>query len=329
MFNARVFGVLCVVSTGRSKPVVSSIATVFGFVIGVFADHRASACVTEFVAIFVEVLGLICNGLLGMRTGNFVPVVLSVIGPILRVRMFAELLRTNRTESVAFFIGVSFLALRLYVVSAGNCVPVVEKINSILFSIGVLVVVVPLASVTDTVIVFVSVSCLAGNFNGVRAGYVMPVIVLIVRPAFSVGVFVVVVPLASITDTVVVFVSVSCLESNVDGVSTCNFLPVIVLIVRPILSVFVFVTVVPFTNVTETVVVFVSVSFNVFNFSGVRTNSCVPVVNFIVSPAFGEIVLAVLIFTNRAVSVVFYVSMCSEIFTDNGVSASRSVEMSF
>ena len=278
MFNARVFGVLCVVSTGRSKPVVSSIATVFGFVIGVFADHRASACVTEFVAIFVEVLGLICNGLLGMRTGNFVPVVLSVIGPILRVRMFAELLRTNRTESVAFFIGVSFLALRLYVVSAGNCVPVVEKINSILFSIGVLVVVVPLASVTDTVIVFVSVSCLAGNFNGVRAGYVMPVIVLIVRPAFSVGVFVVVVPLASITDTVVVFVSVIRLESNVDGVSTCNFFPVIVFIVRPVCSIGMFVVEVPLASVTDTIVVFVSVSCLAANFNGVTAGYFVPVI---------------------------------------------------
>ena len=309
MLNAGVLGVLFVVSTGRSEPVVSSITAILGFIIGVLTGHRTSTCIAESVSSLVVVLSLVSNRLLCVRTGNYVPVILSVICPILRVRMCAELLLANRTESVAFCVSVSFLALRLYVVSAGNCVPVVDKIDGVFFSIGVFVIVVPKTSVTDTVVVFISVSRLAGHINGVSAGYFMPVIFVIVGPSFSVGVLVVVVPFTAVADTVVVSVYVSCLESYLDIVSTGNFLPMVFCIVRPVFSVGVVVVVVPLTNVAETVVVLVCVSCLIGNLTGVVTDGCVPVVNFVVSPILGELVFAELLLTNFAEAVVVFVGM--------------------
>ena len=43
-------------------------------------------------------------------------------------------------------------------------------------------IVVPSASVADTVVVFINVSCLAGNFYVVSTSNIVPVIIFIVRP---------------------------------------------------------------------------------------------------------------------------------------------------
>ena len=148
-----------------------------------------------------------------------------------------------------------------YVVSTGCFVVVLVKVVCpIAFVIGMGVIVVPLTSVTDTVVVFVNVSSLESYLDIVSTGNFLPVVFCIVRPGFSVGVVVVVVPLASVTDTVVVFVSVSCLILGLGYVSAVCSLPVVFVIVRPGFVVGMLAELI-FTGVTYTIIVLVDVRF--------------------------------------------------------------------
>ena len=127
---------------------------------------------------------------------------------------------------------------------------------------------------------------------------------------FIVGVNVIVIPSASVTDRVVVFINVSCLVSNLDGVSTLNCMPVIIFIAAPSGFVFVSMIVVPGASVTDTVVIIVSVSCGIsYGSIGVTAGGCVPVVEFVVGPFLGIGVVAELIFANLADTVVIFVGM--------------------
>ena len=179
-------------------------------------------------------------------------------------------------------------------------------------------IVIPCTSITDRVVVFINVSCLVSNLNVVGTSYSMPVILAVVRPLSRVGMLVIVVPSTSVTDTVVVFINVSCLVSNLDGVSTGYCMPVVGSVVRPSVSIGVSVIVVPSTSLADTVVVLV-LMLSLVGYNVVSAGCSVPVIGLIVSPFFSKFVLAELIFTGLADTVVVFINVSGYILAGNSV----------
>jgi hypothetical protein len=93
-----------------------------------------------------------------------------------------------------------------------------------------LVIVIPSASVTDTVVVFVGVS---GNvlLYVVSAACRVPVIILVVRPGLFIYVSVIVIPVTVVADTVVVIVVVISKRALLDVVTAGNLVPVLIVVV--------------------------------------------------------------------------------------------------
>ena len=210
-------------------------------------------------------LSLISYGLISVRTGNNVPVILTVECPFIRIGVVAELKVTNFANAVTVFVGMLFLIYGFNVVTAVSSVPVIDCIDRVVRAIGVSMIIVPFTTVADTVVVAVEVSCLISNFDCVATSYSVPVVFGVTRPCVSELMLVIVVPSASVADTVIVFISVSSFVSNLDVVTASYIVPVIISVVRPCVSELMLVVVVPCANVTYGVVVLINVSSQILN----------------------------------------------------------------
>ena len=209
------------------------------------------------VVVFVNVSCLIAYN--AMSACCFVPVIIVIVRPISRVCVLVIVVPSaSVADTVVVFVSMKCLVSNLYCVSTSNCMPVIISIVRPIFSIFMLVIVVPSATFADTVVVFIGVSCLVSTLNVVSAGYSVPVIVVVVSPILSIGVSTELI-FAYLTEAVVVFIGVSCLVSALNVMSAGNSVPVLGCIVRPFGSIGVSVIVVPATSITYTVVVFVKV----------------------------------------------------------------------
>ena len=162
------------------------------------------------VAVLIKVVGR--NGALScfVLAGGRVPVSVFIAHPLFGIKgVSADNVLTNRAGSV--HIGVSRLVLG-YAVSAGGCVPVTCFIGAESFLKGMSVIIVPSASVTNTVVVLVSMRSLVYSCYIVRAGGGVPMLLVIVAPGVAEGMLVVVIPFANIANSVIVVILVSAFK---------------------------------------------------------------------------------------------------------------------
>ena len=127
----------------------------------------------------------------------------------------------------------------------------------------------------------------------VIAGYCVPVLVFVLRPFGFVFVSMIVVPGASVTDTVVIIVSVSCgISYGSISVTAGGCVPVIEFVVGPFLGIGVVAELI-FANLADTVVVFVGMS-NLFGGYEAMAGRYLPVALSVKRVfVFGELVLVV------------------------------------
>ena len=144
-------------------------------------------------------------------------------------------------------------------------------------------VVIVFANVTDTVIICIGMRCLVSYVNVMTAAYCVPVVVGVIAPCRRVGVSVIVVILANVTNRIIIRVSVKSL-CLFDVVTAGRF--VIVSFIRLCPRILIGVGVVDriFANVTEEVSVCVLVRGYILLFVGVLAACRVPVIVFILGP---------------------------------------------
>ena len=217
------------VITSRSVPVIISVVRPFFFV-GMLVSGVVSAMGTDHILVKGMSRSLhkcVCVSAKGRTpVRRFVPLPkVRIEGVVLAYYVFAFV-----TKSVVVLVGVSLRVHIGNVVSAVCCVPVIVLILRPFCSVGMLVIVVPSASVTDTVVVIVGVS---GNvlLYVVSAACRVPVILVVVRPGRFIYVSVIVIPVTVVADTVVVIVVVISKRALLDVVTAGNLVPVLIVVV--------------------------------------------------------------------------------------------------
>ena len=165
-------------------------------------------------------------------------------------------------KTVVISISVRCEVFSYDIVSAGGLIPVIFCIEfPEVFVVGMFMAVVPCANVAVTVVVCINVISLVFYVNAVITGNCVPVIGFILCPFLRECVLVIVVPKATVADTVVVSITVCFKVLTCNVVSAGNCIPVIILVVRPFSSKSVLVVVVPFANIAYAIVVFINVLF--------------------------------------------------------------------
>jgi hypothetical protein len=175
---------------------------------------------------------------------------------------------TTVTDTVVICVYVSRLVGNGNVVSAYSIVPVIGLIKGPSIIVGVLVIVVPRASVALAIVVLIIVKSLFGRLNVMGTGGIAPVENGVEGPFFRIGVHVIVVPSASVTDAVCVYVIVRGFVFGFNVVSAGNRLPVVNRIVRPFCSIGVLVVEVPLTKSDVTDSVVICIGMRAFNRNG-------------------------------------------------------------
>ena len=200
-------------------------------------------------------------------------------------------------KTVVVFVSVKCVIFSVYVMLTGGSVPVAVFIGRPnVFVVGMLVSVVPCTNVTFTVVV--SIDMLASVLIAaiVIARYCVPVLVFVLRPFGFVFVSMIVVPSASVTDTVVVLVSVR-IKLLGYVVSALSSVPVVGFVVGPNVLVGVIVVVIPFTNVADAVVVFIRVLFLILRIGVASADGLEIVVGSVVS-----VLIIVLVLTENVIT---------------------------
>lgn len=288
------------VVTGKLVPVMSFVLVIYVFFIGVIA-HNVSALFTDTVVYraFVVALSLhICSGVSADRR---MPVTGFVISPHVRVEgvvLTAHIISARVTLAVFLALAVSLVYVSSLVnagnvVSAGCSVPVILTVGcpSVALCIGVYVVVIPSADVTNAVIVDIGMIAFVLNWNSVVTVYSVPMLCIVVAPLRLVSVYVIVVPSADVAYSVVCFIYVSAVTAfNV--VFAGRSIPMMRSIVGVIGLIGVLVIVVPFAHVTNTVVVLVLVRLAILGFYVTVTGGKEIVVSLVVGILFGIFVRA-------------------------------------
>lgn len=168
------------------------------------------------------------------------------------------------TQSIRL-VYVSFVIDRRNVVSAYRSMPMAVFVGRpcIAFGIPMYVIVIPFANVTNSIVVDIGVGAFALWIYRVSAGRLIPMLCIVYRPFFLVGMYVVVVPFALITKSVIVSVRMLGIIL-LNAVSTGGSIPVVSQVVGVGFLIGVSVIVIPRTNVANTVVIDIGVRLFVF-----------------------------------------------------------------
>lgn len=299
-------------------------------ILGILVQMVVVPCTNVADGIIV-LIGMIAKVSVNRATaGSGMPVSEKVMLPCITVLVYViVVIRTNVADLVVILVRVSRYVDTVNLMSAGSCVPVVGLIHSPLLGIvGMLVVIVPCASVADTVVVNVGVCALSVLYRMV-AGSCVPVVVRIVAPLLCKGMLMVIVPCASVTNAVVVGIGMLCLILNVNGMTAGNCEPVVGSIVRPLGSIGVSMTARVSTGIASAVVVSVSVcALSILH--RVTAGCCVPVVGLVCTPlgCIGMLVVAgVLTYVTNTVIILVRVVGIVCLFV--GTTAGSGVPVSF
>ena len=247
-------------------------------ILGILVQMVVVPCTNVADGIIV-LIGMIAKVSVNRATaGSGMPVSEKVMLPCITVLVYViVVIRTNVADLVVILVRVSRYVDTVNLMSAGSCVPVVGLIHSPLFCIvGMLVVIVPCASVTNAVVVGIGMLCLILNVNGMTAGNCEPVVGSIVRPLGSIGVSMTARVSTGIASAVVVSVSV-CALSILYRVTAGCCVPVVGLVCTPLGCIGMLVVAGVLTYVTNTVIILVRVVGIVCLFVGATAGSGVPV----------------------------------------------------
>ena len=206
------------------------------------------------------------------------------------------------------------------VMSAGGSMPVICLVRcpDVVFSIFVLVVIVPLTNVADTVVVDVDMISFVLNVDKMVTRNSVPVLVFVYGPLFFICMLVVVIPSANVTYAVPCLILVLRI-SALYVVSAGGSVPMIFIVVGISALIDVLVIVIPFAHVTNRVVVFVFVRRVVLGVCVTATGGEEIVMSFIVRVFFFILVLTENVVASIDVTIAVIVTVLMR--TGNGFTA--------
>lgn len=199
-----------IVSAYGGMPVLFIIKSPYFFVVYVVrSTYVVFTNVAFAVVVFIKVL---CN----INSGNVVsaascmPMFFFVRGPIYRIVSVLVIVvpSTNVTETIVIDVKVITFCLNVYRVITVRIVPVLVFIVRPFGFVCMNVVIIPRTYVADTVVCLIHVSAVAA-LNVVSTGRCIPVMSSIVGVSRLIGVLMVVIPFANVTNAVVVSILVS------------------------------------------------------------------------------------------------------------------------